>query len=95
MYRTIRTHQIKPGDDLSGGFHVVAVERGIYPGGFTHRLTLRTAHHGERTVYAHHNTTHRALRNVATWRGEWEACEAGTVGCCIDHSDDHGTCEGW
>lgn len=28
-------------------------------------------------------------------RDESETCQAGTPGCCIDHSHDHGSCEGW
>lgn len=35
-----------------------------------------------------------AARKVAD-RNEDEACQAGTPGCCIDHSQDDGSCEGW
>jgi hypothetical protein len=28
-------------------------------------------------------------------RKETEACQAGTVGCSIDHDADHGSCETW
>jgi hypothetical protein len=34
-------------------------------------------------------------RIYATNRPESEPCEAGTPGCCIDHNQDHGSCECW
>lgn len=34
-------------------------------------------------------------RTIAGGREEWDYCQAGTQGCCIDHEVDHGSCEGW
>lgn len=34
-------------------------------------------------------------RFVARSRRESDPCEVGTVGCCIDHSEDDGGCETW
>lgn len=34
-------------------------------------------------------------RIIAESRDENEYCEAGTQGCCINHAQDTGSCEGW
>jgi hypothetical protein len=34
-------------------------------------------------------------RVVAMDRKESEPCQAGTPGCCINHDEDHGSCETW
>lgn len=34
-------------------------------------------------------------RVYAVNRPEHEPCQAGTVGCSIDHDRDNGSCEGW
>jgi hypothetical protein len=34
-------------------------------------------------------------RLVADTRPEEEPCQAGTPGCCIDHTFDDGSCETW
>jgi hypothetical protein len=34
-------------------------------------------------------------RSIAWTRSPYDACQASTPGCCIDHSRDHGSCETW
>jgi hypothetical protein len=36
------------------------------------------------------------MSRVVAWsRAETDPCQAGTVGCCIDHELDQGDCETW
>ena len=54
-----------------------------YNGGMTHNTTTGKATKGPERI-------------VAVDRDEHESCEAGTPGCCIDHSRDrHDSCETW
>lgn len=38
---------------------------------------------------------HTAARMIDGSRAETDPCQAGTVGCCIDHGEDRGGCQTW